>query len=186
MKKRFLTLGLLLLVLSIRLVFSATNQPQFSTAGFYELEGTGRQVYSMNVAWRFVKRDVPNAQNKEFDDSKWEVVSLPHGLEYLPLDASGGVNYQGPAWYRKHFTPDNALKGKKLFLHFEAIMGKCKVYVNGTMVTEHFGGYLPVIADISTSLKWGEDNVIAVLADNSDDPTYALLFIHIFHGLRCD
>jgi beta-galactosidase len=126
----------------------------------------------MNVAWRFVKTDVPNAELASFDDSKWEVVSLPHGLEYLPVDASGGVNYQGPAWYRKHFTPDAALKGKKLFLHFEAIMGKSKVWVNGKLVAEHFGGYLPVIADISNNLKWGEDNVIAVWADNSDDPLY--------------
>lgn len=150
----------------------AAYQPQFSIAGFYPLEGTGHQAYSMDVAWRFVKTDVANAQNIDFDDSKWEVVSLPHGLEYLPLDASGGVNYQGPAWYRKHFTPDDALKGKKLFLHFEAIMGKSQVWVNGTLLTEHFGGFLPVIVDVTTYLKWGVDNVIAVKADNSNDPLY--------------
>ncbi|MEI7505092.1 MAG: sugar-binding domain-containing protein, partial [Paludibacter sp.] len=151
---------------------SAAYQPKFSTAGFFPLAGTGRTAYSMNVAWRFVKTDVKNAELVNFDDSKWEVVSLPHGLEYLPKDASGGINYQGPAWYRKHFTPDVALKGKKLFLHFEAIMGKSKVWVNGKLITEHFGGYLPVNADISNNLKWGEDNVIAVWADNSDDPLY--------------
>ncbi|MBN1651435.1 MAG: glycoside hydrolase family 2 protein [Bacteroidales bacterium] len=150
----------------------ASYEPQFSTAGFYALEGTGRKAYSMNIGWRFVKSDATNAETSNFDDSKWAVVCLPHGLEYLPVEASGGINYQGPAWYRKHFTPDDALKGKKLFLHFEAIMGKCKVWVNGILVTEHFGGYLPVIADISSKLKWGEDNVIAVKADNSDDPLY--------------
>ena len=162
----------LLVSIFISISISAAYQPQFSTAGFYQLEGTGRTVYSMNVAWRFVKTNVPNAETANFDDSKWEVVSLPHGLEYLPVDASGGINYQGPAWYRKHFTPDVSLKGKKLFLHFEAIMGKSKVWVNGKLVTEHFGGYLPVIAEISSQLKWGEDNVIAVWADNSDDPLY--------------
>ncbi len=151
---------------------NATYQPHFSTAGFFALEGTGRTAYSMNIAWRFVKKDATNAESISFDDSKWQVVSLPHGLEYLPVDASGGVNYQGPAWYRKHFTPDDALKGKKVFLHFEAIMGKCKVWVNGQLVATHFGGYLPVIADISNHLKWGEDNVIAVRADNSNDPLY--------------
>ena len=148
------------------------HQPRFSTAGFYQMEGAGREVYSMNVAWRFLKADAPQAEAPTFDDSKWGVVSLPHGLEYLPIDASGGVNYQGPAWYRKHFTPDPALNGKKLFLHFEAIMGKSKVWVNGTQVTEHFGGYLPVIADVSAYIKWGQENVIAVRADNSDDPLY--------------
>jgi len=152
-------------------LFSA-NEPRFSPAGFYQLERTRRTVYSMDAAWRFVKTDVKDAESLTFDDSKWEVVSLPHGLEYLPVEASGSSNYQGPAWYRKHFTPDAALKGKKLLLHFEAIMGKCKVWMNGKLLTEHFGGYLPVIADVSNVLKWGEDNVIAVRADNSDDPLY--------------
>ena len=168
--KRF---SILFAALSIILSLSAAYQPQFSTAGFYQLAGTGRTAYSMNVAWRFVKTDVKNAESVNFDDSKWEVVSVPHGLEYLPKDASGSINYQGPAWYRKHFTPDMALTGKKLFLHFEAVMGKCKVWVNGKLLTEHVGGYLPVIADISNDLKWGEDNVIAVRTDNNDDPSYA-------------
>ena len=102
----------------------------------------------------------------------WTVVSLPDGIEYLPTEASGCINYQGEVWYRKHFTPDAALKGKKLFLHFEAIMGKSKVFVNGKLLTEHFGGYLPVIADVTDVLDWNGDNVIAVWADNSDDPSY--------------
>ncbi|MEI8049598.1 MAG: glycoside hydrolase family 2 TIM barrel-domain containing protein [Bacteroidota bacterium] len=167
--KRFL---IIFAALSTILSLSAAYQPRFSTAGFYQLEGTGRTVYSMDVAWRFVKTDIQHAESQNFDDSKWEVVSLPHGLEYLPVDASGGINYQGPAWYRKHFTPDTALKGKKLFLYFEAIMGKCKIWVNGKLLTEHLGGYLPVIVDISNNLNWDADNVIAVRADNSDDPLY--------------
>jgi hypothetical protein len=36
------------------------------------------------------------------------------------VECSGGINYQGPAWFRKHFTPDESLKGRELFLDFEA------------------------------------------------------------------
>jgi len=161
-----------LLGVIIFLHVTAKNQPQFSNAGFYQLEGTGRQAYSMNIAWRFIKSDATNAESPSFDDSKWEVVSLPHGLVYLPIDASGSINYQGPAWYRKHFTPNDSLKGKKIYLHFEAIMGKCQVWVNGKLAKEHFGGYLPVIADVTNLLKWNEENIIAVKADNSNDPLY--------------
>lgn len=127
----------------------------------------------MNPAWRFYKGSAVGAEAKEFNDKAWQVVSLPNGIEYLPTEASGCINYQGEVWYRKHFTPSEALKGKKLFLHFETIMGKSKIYVNGKLLAEHFGGYLPVSVDVTDALKWGEDNVIAVWADNSDDPTYA-------------
>ena len=121
------------------------HQPEFSTAGFFRLADSGRDVYSMNPAWRFYKGNCPGAETGNFDDRSWTVVSLPHGIEYLPTEASGCINYQGEVWYRKQFTPDAALKGKKLFLHFEAIMGKSKIYVNGKLLAEHFGGYLPVI-----------------------------------------
>ncbi|MBC5632552.1 sugar-binding domain-containing protein [Parabacteroides hominis] len=151
----------------------AMDFPKFSTAGFYELPNTGREVYSMNLAWRFIKGDVEGSPYAtDFDDSGWEVVSIPHGLEYLPVEASGCANYQGIVWCRKRFTPDSRLKGKQLFIHFEAIMGKSKVYVNGRLLKEHYGGYLPVILDVTDVLDWEKENVIAVKADNSNDPLY--------------
>lgn len=153
-------------------IIKADHQPQFSTAGFYELPNSGRTVYSMNPAWRFYKGSITGAEAINFDDSKWKVVSLPHGLEYLPAEASGSINYQGEAWYRKHFIPNNNLKGQKLFLHFEAIMGKSKIYVNGKLLAEHFGGYLPIVIDVTEAIQWNKENVIAVWADNSNDPTY--------------
>lgn len=168
MKK--ITFSILFVWLSLSLW--AARQPEFSTAGFFRLDNSGREVYSMNPAWRFHKGAVESAETKEFNDKDWTVVSLPDGIEYLPTEASGCINYQGEVWYRKHFMPDAALKGKKLFLHFEAIMGKSKVFVNGKLLTEHFGGYLPVIADVTDVLDWNGDNVIAVWADNSDDPSY--------------
>lgn len=168
MKK--ITFSILFVWLSLSLW--AARQPEFSTAGFFRLDNSGREVYSMNPAWRFHKGAVESAETKEFNDKDWTVVSLPDGIEYLPTEASGCINYQGEVWYRKHFMPDAALKGKKLFLHFEAIMGKSKVFVNGKLLTEHFGGYLPVIADVTDVLDWNGGNVIAVWADNSDDPSY--------------
>ena len=151
---------------------SFAYQPEYSTAGFFELPHTGRTVYSMNPAWRMYKGSLKGAEQPGFNDKEWNLVSLPDGIEYVPTEASGCVNYQGEVWYRKHFTPEASWKGKQLFLHFEAIMGKSKVWINGTLVNEHFGGFLPVIANITEYIKYGEDNVIAVWADNSNDPSY--------------
>ena len=68
MKKNILALLFLLLTFNL----SASNLPEFSTAGFYELPNTGREVYSMNLAWRFIKGDVPGMPyTVNFDDSGW-------------------------------------------------------------------------------------------------------------------
>lgn len=151
---------------------SFASQPEYSTAGFFELPNTGRTVYSMNPAWRMYKGHLEGAEQPDFNDKEWDLVSLPDGIEYVPSEASGCVNYQGEVWYRKHFTPEETWKGKQLFLHFEAIMGKAKVWINGTLVNEHYGGFLPVIANVTEYLNYEEDNVIAVWADNSNDPSY--------------
>jgi beta-galactosidase len=145
--------------------------PHFSTAGFFPVEGAARTVADFDPGWRFHKGDVPNAQDPAFDDSTWEAANLPHGLEILGANASGGHNYQGPAWYRKKFAAP--AQGGKVYLYFEAVMGKCTVWVNGHQMTRHFGGYLPFVVDATPVLKaGGQGNVVAVLADNSDDPTY--------------
>lgn len=151
---------------------SFASQPEYSTAGFFELPNTGRTVYRMNPAWRMYKGHLEGAEQPDFNDKEWDLVSLPDGIEYVPSEASGCVNYQGEVWYRKHFTPEETWKGKQLFLHFEAIMGKAKVWINGTLVNEHYGGFLPVIANVTEYLNYEEDNVIAVWADNSNDPSY--------------
>lgn len=49
----------------------------------------------MNPAWRFYKGYVSGAEAKDFDDKVWQIVSLPNGIEYLPTEASGCINYQG-------------------------------------------------------------------------------------------
>ncbi|TAJ12776.1 glycoside hydrolase family 2 protein [Marinilabiliaceae bacterium JC017] len=160
------------LVISLLKVTGNDQVPEFSAAGFFKLKDSGREIYDFNVGWRFLKQDHDQAYKADFDDSSWEIVNVPHGLEILSAEASGSVNYQGPAWYRKKFSVDKKMQGKKMFLYFEAIMGKCKIWVNGELVKEHFGGFLPIVVDLTGKVKFNDMNVIAVKADNSDDPLY--------------
>ncbi len=148
-------------------------QKNFSAAGFYELKNSGREVYSFNVGWRYHKGDVKGAEQEKFSDESWSIVSLPHTVELMPVEASGGRNYQGVAWYRKHFMLAEGVKGKKVYLYFEAAMGRAKVYLNGKLVAEHLGGYLPFSVELTgLGMVPGERGVVAVMADNSNDRSY--------------
>lgn len=69
----------------------AAHQPEFSTAGFYELANSGREVYSMNPAWRFHKGAVTGAEATDFNDRNWKMVSCPTALNMYrlrPVDVS--------------------------------------------------------------------------------------------------
>ena len=162
-------------VLSVAFLTAAAqvHQPETSVAGFYRLENSGREVSNFNVGWHFHKGDLAGAERMDFNDSSWEIVSVPHTPELVPAEGSGGRTYQGIVWYRKHYTLDPALAGKQVNVYFEAVMGKTQVYLNGALVLEHFGGYLPFSIDLSKlGVQPGQEFVIAVKADNSDDKTY--------------
>ena len=144
-----------------------------SVAGLFPLANSGRVVYNFNEGWRFRRGDAANAESASFDDSRWEVVCAPHSVQLEPSEASGGRNYQGVCWYRKRFVVPQNLSGRQIILHFEAIMGKQWVYVNGRLAASHRGGYLPVIVDLGKAgAQAGKPCVIAVKADNRDDGGY--------------
>jgi len=171
MKQNLIRLVVLLLT-SYIIPLTVTALPT-SVAGFYPLANSGRIVYNFNEGWRFHLGDAKGAEATAFNDATWEVICAPHIDRLEPSEASGGRNYQGVCWYRKHFTVPEDMAGKQVLVHFEAIMGKQWVYVNGRLVKEHLGGYLPITIDLSAEgVKAGDKCVIAVKADNSDDKNY--------------
>ena len=162
-----------MILIALLFAFLPLSAQKVSVAGFYPLEGSGRIVYNFNEGWRFLLGDIQGAEATTFNDAKWEVVSAPHIDRLEPSEASGGRNYQGVCWYRKHFTVPEDMAGKQVLVHFEAIMGKQWIYVNGRLVKSHLGGYLPITIDLSKEgVKAGDQCVIAVKADNSDDKDY--------------
>lgn len=172
MIKNFL-LSIFLLLIPSCFWGNTAYRPQVSVAGFIPLSGSGRDIYNFNPGWRYYKGDMERAETVELDDSDWEVVATPHSVELMPAEASGCRNYQGPVWYRKWFVIPAATRGKQVFIHFEAVMGKQKVYLNGHLVKEHLGGYLPFNIDLTANgIQAGDSCLIAVMADNSDDKSY--------------
>lgn len=126
---------------------------------------------NFNTGWKFYRGDVNGAENVDFYDDIWEVVNLPHTLRLEPRSWKGtSPAYQGIGWYRRDFTLDESLKGKKVFVEFEGAMGNTEVWINGENVTKHYGGYLPFTVDISEFVNFDGNNVIAVKVDNTNDP----------------
>ena len=173
MYRKFLYTVLCGILLTMQPAIAGEYQPEFSVAGFFSLENAGREVFNFNVGWRFKTGNIENAETTDFNDSTWEVVCTPHTVSLLPSEGSGGRNYQGPAWYRKHFKIDSSLRGKLVNIYFESAMGKTVVYLNGQKVREHWGGYLPFSIKLTQyGVQAGDECLLAVMTDNSDDTSY--------------
>src|SRR5688572_6862873 len=97
-----------------------------------------------------------------FDDSSWATVSVPHTWNVMPEYSE----YEGLAWYRRTFTAPSESRNAHLRLKFEAVFYLARVWLNGQYLGQHEGGYTSFEFDITSIVKPGEKNVIAVQVDN--------------------
>jgi beta-galactosidase len=65
-------------------------------------------------------------------------------------------------WMRKSVSVPSGWNGKQMILHFEGVMGKTLVYVNGEKVAENFELFLPFEVDVTRYMKAGQENEILV------------------------
>jgi len=142
--------------------------------------GKGRVRTNFNADWRFTLGDIAGAQEPGFNDSAWEQIGLPHSFS-IPYFRSPSF-YVGYGWYRKTFSLPRLPVGRRLSLEFEGAFQEAEVFVNGTAVGHHRGGYTGFPVDITAALHPGK-NVVAVRVNNKWDPTLApRAGEHVFSG----
>ena len=102
-----------------------------------------------------------------YDDGSWLAKMLP-GVENT---LSGIVNtppesYEDGVWYRKAFTVPDSLSGRFARLIFYAVNYVADVWLNGTYLGYHEGGYTAFALDASRALRFDTTNVLVVRVDN--------------------
>ena len=139
-------------------------------AGFIK-EGERSTIF--NQDWRFIKGNPDGAETKEFNDSSWRNLDLPHdwsieGEFTAQGEAESGFLLGGIGWYRKHFVVPEKYDGKEFTINFDGVYMNTEVYVNGKKLGEHNYGYTDFAFDITEELICdGEtENVIAVKVSN--------------------
>ncbi len=138
-----------------------------AAAQTYQPPVNAREDLVLNSDWRFIRQDVAGAQASSFDDSTWTNLNLPH--TWNNLDGQDGIKnyYRGVGWYRKHYAVDKNAAGRHFFLKFDGAFLVTDVYVNGSHLGEHQGGFAAFTFDVTDYLKPGADNLIAVKVDNA-------------------
>jgi hypothetical protein len=75
-------------------------------------------------------------------------------------------------WYRRVVSFDPP-PGRRVLLHFGAVDQSCTVWVNGTEVGSHTGGYLPFTFDITDALVPGPQTIEVRVRDLSETGLHA-------------
>ena len=138
---------------------------------------------SLDGTWDFqvssgAYKDLSAAQN-------WRqaVVPMPWQAQFDDLRQVSGT-----AWYRRQFSANPALAELQgdtaAVLHFGAVDYHATVWLNGTCIGEHEGGYLPFEFDVFNLLREGDNELMLRVVDPTDDPVpgAAFVFSEIPHG----
>jgi len=126
----------------------------------------------INDNWKFNLQDTPDAQNKTFDDTKWQSVNVPHdwsvkGQLSSTLASCTGYLPGGIAWYRKSINIPQSKSGEKVYLYFEGVYNRSEVFINGHSLGKRPNGYISFAYDATPFVKYGEENTISVRVDHS-------------------
>lgn len=126
-----------------------------------------RTKYNFNSDWKVFMGDAKGSEAVGFDDASWKAVTLPHAwnedeaFKKDIVDLSDSI-----CWYRKHFKLPASAKGGKVFLEFEGIRQAGNFYLNGQHIGLHENGVMAFGFDVTSAVKWGEENVVAARIDN--------------------
>ncbi len=128
----------------------------------------GRLVLPINRNWRY-RSDLPAGfEAREFDDSGFDRVVIPHTNKRLPWHSFDEKSYEFVSAYRRHFTLPPEAKGKHVFVDFEGVMTASTVWINGQKVGEYKGGYTPFSFELTPHLDWAGENVLAIAVDSTE------------------
>ncbi|MFD9004077.1 PA14 domain-containing protein [Streptomyces sp. NPDC059582] len=115
---------------------------------------------NLNGSWQFAAAEA--GEQPPVGKNLGEKILVPYPVE---SQLSGIERHEDRMWYRRTFTVPAGWKigsGKRLQLNFGAVDWQAEVYVNGTEVAEHKGGYDKFSADITQALKPGRTQELIV------------------------
>ena len=147
----------------------------------------------LEKGWRFTREDQSQFSSPTFNDSKWSRVVVPHDWAiYGPFSfdndkqhlaiaqdgqkeamehagRTGGLPFVGTGWYRRSLEIPSDLGDRQVFLRFDGAMSHARVYVNGKEVGYWPYGYNTFAFDITSFVRPGEANTLAVRLENKHE-----------------
>jgi beta-galactosidase len=133
-------------------------------------EMPGRMVLPINRNWRYSPTATPAPRERDFDDSKFERVTVPHTNLRVPWHSFDEKSYEFVSVYRRRFRLPASARGRRVFVDFEGVMTASTVWLNGVRLGEYKGGFTPFSFELTPHVDFDRDNVLAVEVDSSERP----------------
>jgi beta-galactosidase len=148
----------------------ASSLPAAALAAESTPAGKGRMVLPINRNWRYSPSATPAARARDFDDSSFARVTVPHTNLREPWHSIDEKSYEFVSVYRRRFRLPAAARGQRVFVDFEGVMTASTVWLNGVRLGEYKGGFTPFSFELTPHIDFDRDNVLAVEVDSTERP----------------
>ena len=105
-----------------------------------------------------------------YGEGRYARVSLPHTAGEVPLHYAKPEDYAGICGYRRLVSVPLEYRGKRLFLQFDGTAHLAELYLNGEKIAEHACGYTAFRVEITSFVRYGMENLLAVRLDTTENP----------------
>lgn len=126
-----------------------------------------RRRISMDGMWKFCLDEKAVGEKEGWMDGipGEEMIPVPASFQdfYTEKDIR---EYTGDFWYETDFFVPGEWEGREILLRFGAATHRASVYVNGILITEHEGGFLPFSAKVTTVVRYDSYNKVVVKVNN--------------------
>lgn len=126
-----------------------------------------RRRISMDGMWKLHLDERSVGENEGWIDGipGEEMIPVPASFQdfYTEKDIR---EYTGDFWYETDFFVPGEWEGREILLRFGAATHRASVYVNGILITEHEGGFLPFSAKVTTVVRYDSYNKVVVKVNN--------------------
>ncbi|QGQ44883.1 beta-glucuronidase [Metabacillus sediminilitoris] len=130
-----------------------------------------RSVIDLNGIWRFKVDKGEGLHEKWYKNGLTDSISMAVPSSFNDVGVTGDIrNHVGLVWYEREFIVPELFSTERIVLRFGSATHKAKVYINGELVIEHKGGFLPFEAELNEYLQSGK-NRLTVAVDNILDET---------------
>ena len=124
--------------------------------------------YDWNDGWLFAPVFTPALVQPDRAE-ELTPVRVPHTVKSLPYNYCNENDYQRLSGYRKEFFAPKEWEGRTVLLTFGAVAHDATVFCNGRRMFHHGCGYTAFTVDLTTALRLGQKNVVAVRCDSRED-----------------
>lgn len=136
----------------------------------YPINTDSRVVVDLSGMWRFMidQETAPISPNEPLPTKK--EMAVPASFNDQAADAEIR-KHCGYVWYEKEFTLPKVLADERLVLRFGSATHEAWVYLNGTEITHHKGGFTPFEVEINDHLQTGSNRLTVKLSNLLDYAT---------------